>query len=71
MKRTRYKIIFVLIKEILLLSFIIIIGLLSSINNAFDHTKYVSLSNQKCMIQPTLIYHIVMNTVKNFTIVHS
>ena len=56
MKRTRYKIIFVLIKKILLLSFIVIIGLLSSINNVFDHTKCVLLSNQKCMFQPTLIY---------------
>ena len=31
------------------------IGLLSSIVSDFNHTKYVSLSNQKCMIQPTLI----------------
>ena len=29
--------------------------LLSSIVNASDHTKCVSLSNQTCMIQPTLI----------------
>ena len=29
------------------------IVLLSSIVNASDHTKCVSLSNQKCMIQPT------------------
>ena len=29
--------------------------LLSSIVNASNHTKCVSLSNQKCMIQPTLI----------------
>ena len=33
----------------------IFIGLLSSIVNASDHTKWVSLSNQKCEIQPTLI----------------
>ena len=33
----------------------ILIGLLSSIVNASNHTKCVSLSNQKCMIQPTLI----------------
>ena len=26
-----------------------------SIVNACNHTKYISLSNQKCMIQPTLI----------------
>ena len=31
------------------------IVLLSSIANAPNHTKCVSLSNQKCMIQPTLI----------------
>ena len=30
-------------------------GLLISIANASDHTKCVSLSNQKCMIQSTLI----------------
>ena len=33
----------------------IFIGLLSSIVNASDHTRWVSLSNQKCEIQPTLI----------------
>ena len=31
------------------------IVLLASIVNAFTHTKCVSLSNQKCEIQPTLI----------------
>ena len=31
------------------------IVLLSSIVNASNHTKCVSLSNQKCMIQTTLI----------------
>ena len=30
-------------------------GLLISIVDPSNHTKYVSLSNQKCMIQPTLI----------------
>ena len=30
-------------------------GLLISIVNASNHAKYISLSNQKCMIQPTLI----------------
>ena len=30
-------------------------GLFISIVNAFDHAKCVLLSNQKCMIQPTLI----------------
>ena len=33
----------------------IFIGLLSSIINASNHTKFYSFSNQKCMIQPTLI----------------
>ena len=33
----------------------IFIGLLSSTVNASDHTRWVSLSNQKCEIQPTLI----------------
>ena len=33
----------------------IFIGLLSSIVNASNHTKCVWLSNQKCMIQPTLV----------------
>ena len=48
MKRTLYKIMFGLIKKIS-------IGLLSSIVNASDHEKCVLSSNQKCMIQPTLI----------------
>ena len=29
--------------------------LLTNIVNGCNHTKYVSLRNQKCMIQPTLI----------------
>ena len=29
------------------------IGLLTSIVNASNHTKYASLNNQHCMIQPT------------------
>ena len=33
----------------------IFIGLLSNIVNGFNYTKCVLLSNQKCMIQPTLI----------------
>ena len=33
----------------------IFIGLLSSIVNASKHTKCVSVSNQKCMIQCTLL----------------
>ena len=30
-------------------------ALLISIVNAFNHTKCILLSNQKCMIQPTII----------------
>ena len=33
----------------------IFIGLLTGIVSAFNHTKCVSLSNQKCMTQPSLI----------------
>ena len=33
----------------------IFIGLLTSILNASNHTKFVSLINQKCKTQPTLI----------------
>ena len=33
----------------------IFIGLLTGLVNGSSHTKCVSLSNQKCMIQPTLI----------------
>ena len=33
----------------------IFIGLLTDLVNGSNHTKRISLSNQKCMIQPTLI----------------
>ena len=39
---------FALIKQIF-------IGLLASIVNASNHSKCISLKNQQCMIQPTLI----------------
>ena len=48
MKRTWHKIVFGLIKEIL-------IGLLIGLVNGSNHIKCVSLSNQKCMIQPLLL----------------
>ena len=48
MKRTWYKIMFQLIQNT-------ITGLWTSIANAFNHTKCILLSNQKCMIQTTLI----------------
>ena len=47
-KTTLYKTMFGLIKKIF-------IGLLTGLVNGYNHTKCVSLSNQKCMIQPTLI----------------
>ena len=46
------------------------IVLLSNIVNGSDHTKCVSLSNQRCMIQQTLINLHLMNAVKNFTTAH-
>ena len=46
------------------------IVLLSNILNGSNHTKYVSLSNQKCMVQSTLINLHLMNTVKNFSTIH-
>ena len=48
MKRTWYTIMFELIKKIF-------IGLLTGLVNGFNHTKCLSLRNQKCMIQLTLI----------------
>ena len=33
----------------------IFMGLLASIDNAYNHRKCVSLSNLKCMTQPTVI----------------
>ena len=48
MKITWYKTMFELIKKIF-------IGLVTGLVNGSNHTKRVSLSNQKCKIQPTLI----------------
>ena len=50
-----------------------VIVVLTGTVSASNHTKCVSLSNQKCMIQPTvnlLLIYILMKTVKNFTIIH-
>ena len=33
-------------------------------------TKCVSLSNQKCMIQPLLLNYIVMNRIKNLSTIN-
>ena len=62
-RRTWYKIMLKLIKKIF-------IGLLTGIVNGCNHKMCFSLSNQKCKIQPILINYILMNTVKNFTIIH-
>ena len=48
MKRTWYKIIFGLIMKIYT-------GLLTGLVNGSNHTKCISLGNQKCMTQSTLI----------------
>ena len=49
----------------------IFIGLLTGLVNGSNHTKCVSLSNWKCMIQPTLInLHILINTATNYTTIH-
>ena len=45
----------IIFQLILILLRKIFIGLLTGIVSAFNHTKCVSLSKQKCMIQPTLI----------------
>ena len=42
----------------------------SAIVNASKHTKYISLSNQKCKIQRTFIKYILMNSVQNFTTIY-
>ena len=46
------------------------VRLLISRVNASNHTNCVLLNNHKCMTQHTLISYILMNTVKNFTIIH-
>ena len=51
MKETWYKAMFGFIKKIF-------IGLLTSIVNASNHTKCVSLNNQQCIIQPVWLIYI-------------
>ena len=48
MKKTQYKAMFGLIQKVF-------IELLTGLVNGSNHTKCVSLRNQKCMTQPTLI----------------
>ena len=45
-------------------------GLSTGLVNGSNHTKSVLLSNQKYMIQATLINLHPNNTVKNFTTIH-
>ena len=59
MKGRWYKIMFVVILKIFVV-------LLSNIVNGSNHTKCVSLNNEKCMIQPTLVNLHPNETVKNF-----
>ena len=49
MKGKQYKKMFGIIKKMFIV-------LLSNIPNESNHTKCMSLINQKCMTQPTLIY---------------
>ena len=46
----------------------VFVVLLTSIVNTSNHTKYVSLSNQKCKIQPSLVN--LHPKVKNYTTIH-
>ena len=66
-EKTGYEIMFGLIKKML-------IGLLTGLVNhnytKSNHTKNVLLSNQKCMIQPTLVKLHLMNTVKKYITIH-
>ena len=50
----------------------IFIGLLTHLVNGSNHTKYTSLSIQKCMIQPTLInlHPNEYKNVKNVTTIY-
>ena len=45
----------------------IFIVLSNNIVNGSNLKKCVPLTSQKCMTQFTLLFYIVMNTVKNFT----
>ena len=44
-------------------------GLLTSMINASNHTKFVSLNNQECMTKSTLLIY-VLYIVKDYVIVH-
>ena len=44
--------------------------MLTSLVNAFNYTKCVSLSKQKCMIQCALINLHLTNTIKDYVTIH-
>ena len=44
----------------------IFVGLLTGLVHGSNHTKCVSLTNQKCMTQPKIL----MKTAKNFNGIH-
>ena len=44
--------------------------LLTSIISASNHTKCVSLSNQKFEVQLLLLSYILINTITNYTCIH-
>ena len=48
----------------------VFIGFLTGLGNGSNHTKCISISNQKSLIESTLLIYILMNTVKNYTILH-
>ena len=47
-----------------------VIGLLTSIVNAYNHTKCIFLNNQQCMTQPSLIKIHRMNALKDYVTIH-
>ena len=46
------------------------IGLLACLVNGSNHTKCVSLSNQKGKTNPPLLIYILLNIATNFTTIH-
>ena len=46
------------------------IGLLTFLGNGSNYTKCLTLINQKCIAQSTLINYILTNTAKIFTTLH-
>ena len=44
--------------------------LLTSILNVSNLAKWISLNNQQCMDQPTLLIYTLMNNVKDYITIH-